>query len=130
MSGHPTDDQLVRWLGSGKPNRVGRHLEACEPCLDRLDALSDLDGGLRERLGTASDPPPGFQARAAEAAKDRLAAEEAAGAFVELFALPWRTAAALLGRNRSRGDEGTGAVIDSGATAGHDSDDDGEHRDG
>lgn len=124
MSRHPNDDVLARWLESGKPARVARHIESCDPCLERLDALSVLADGVRSGLDDASAPPVDLHARTAGGVHGRLAAEEAAAAFVELFALPWRTAAAIL-------DPGTfGPVVDSAAQASNDSDDDGEQTDG
>jgi hypothetical protein len=122
MSDHPDDSTLVSWLETGKPGRVGRHLDdGCEACLDRLDALSDL-GEMRTELASASAPPDDLQRRTTGGLQGRLAVEEAVATLFELFTIPWRTASVLLG-GRER------PVVDSPAVTGHDSDDDGEHTD-
>jgi hypothetical protein len=119
MSDHPDDHALVSWLESGKPARVGRHLEdGCDSCLDRLDTLSDL-GDVRGGLAEVSAPPDDLHRRTTGGLQGRLAAEEALVAFVDLFTIPWRTASVLLG-DRDR------PVIDADPVTGHDSDDDGE----
>jgi hypothetical protein len=122
MSDHPDDRALRAWLETGKPARVARHLDdGCETCLDRLDSLSDL-GDIRDELETVSAPPDGFQPRTTGNVQSRLAAEEAAIAFLELFTLPWRTASVLF-------DGATRREVDAPLPNGHDSDDDGEHAD-
>jgi hypothetical protein len=96
MTRHPSDDALVQWLESGKPRRVGRHVEACDGCLARVEVVSDLDGGLVTTLESASAPPPDLHRRTAGGVQGRLAAEEALAAMLELFTIPWRAASALL----------------------------------
>lgn len=96
MTRHPAEDRLIRWLESGKPRRVGRHIEACDVCLERVEAVSDLGGGLRSELESASAPPDDLQLRTTGGVQGRLASEEAVVAWLELFSVPWQTAATLL----------------------------------
>lgn len=93
---HPRDDALVRWLETGRPRRVGRHVEGCDLCMERLEAVSDLDGGLITGLESASAPPADLHARTTGGVSDRLAAEEALASVIDLFTVPWRTAASIL----------------------------------
>ena len=96
MTRHPSDEALVRWLESGKPRRVGRHVEECGACLERVEEVSDLDGGLVTHLESASAPPPDLHVRTTGGVQGRLAAEEALAAALELFAIPWQVASTLL----------------------------------
>ncbi len=117
MSAHPDEQTLQEWLETGRPGRVTRHLDECESCLDRLDALSDL-GEIRHELSDVSRPPDDLHQRTTGSVQGRIAAEEAALAVVELFTLPWRTAAAILGE--------PARPVDRRRSPGHHSDDDGE----
>lgn len=90
MTRHPDDAQLARWLDTGKPAKVARHLEGCEECLERVEERTALVGPLVETLDTVSAPPPDMPERTTGGVRSRLAAEEAAGAFVDLFAIPWQ----------------------------------------
>lgn len=96
MSRHPGDEKLAAWLESGRPRRVGRHVEECDVCLERLESASDLDGGLLTELATAASPPADHQVRTTSRVQERLAAEEAFAAMLDLFSVPWKTAVALL----------------------------------
>lgn len=96
MSRHPTDPRLMRWLESGRPRRVGRHVEACDTCLERVEVVSDLDGGLRSELESASAPPEDLHRRTTGGVQGRLAAEDSLVAWLELFSVPWQTAATLM----------------------------------
>lgn len=130
MRGHPDEPTLVRWLESEKPARVGRHLRECDQCLDRLDELSGLDGGLRSGLDSMSAPPTDLGDRTTGGVHERLAAEEAAAAFVELFALPWRTMSVLVDPAAPARREASALAVDVDVPASDDSDDDGERTDG
>ena len=119
MNDHPDDQALRRWLETGKPTGVARHLdEGCEGCLDRLDVLSDL-GEIRATLERASAPPQDLHRRTTGMVQGRLAADEAVLAFLDLFTLPARTASVLFGETTRRG-------VDGLPTTEQDSDDDGE----
>ncbi|MFP3905996.1 MAG: hypothetical protein ACLFRV_05720 [Acidimicrobiales bacterium] len=126
MRGHPDEQTLLRWLESEKPARVGRHLRECDQCLDRLDELSGLDGGVRSGLDSVSAPPADLGDRTSGGVHERLAAEEAAAAFVELFALPWRTMSVLVDPAAPPRRAATTAAVDGDGPASDDAHDDGE----
>lgn len=96
MNAHPDDQALLQWLETNRPTKVGRHVEACDECLDRVDALSGLDGEVRAGLDSASAPPPDLGARTSGAVHGRLAAEEAVASALDLFAIPWQTLSVLI----------------------------------
>lgn len=102
MSEHPTDEALAAWLATGRPARVERHLDACDGCLARVDALSEIDAGVRSELVTVTAPPADLGPRTAVGVRGRLAAQEALSVVVELFTLPWRTLDALVDDARLR----------------------------
>jgi hypothetical protein len=120
MSVHPDDETLRQWLEHGRPGRVTRHLDECELCLDRLDALTDL-GEMKVELAGLGAPPVDLHRRTTGGVQGRLAAEEAVLALVDLFTLPWRTAEAILG--------GSTRSVDAAGAADHHSHDDGEQTD-
>lgn len=125
VSTHPTDEALVAWLETGRPGRVARHLDECPECLDRVDALSELDGGVRTELDSVTAPPTDLTPRTAHRVQGRLAAQDALAVVAELLTLPWRTLDALVDDTRlARG------VVPSGPTGDDDAHDDGERRDG
>lgn len=119
MSDHPSDEVLVGWLETGRPGRVERHLESCGRCMDRLDALSDLDPALRSGLATATAPPVDLTPRTADRVQMRVGAQEALSMVVELFTLPWRTLDAVVDEGRL-----TGGVAPAAAAEDDDGDDD------
>ena len=125
MSEHPTDEVLVAWLETGRPSRIERHLDGCPACLDRLDALSDVDEGTRAGMATVTAPPVDLAPRTARRVQGRVAAQEALSVFAELFVLPWRTLDALVDDTHL----GT-RVVPSGPPGGEDAHDDGERPDG
>lgn len=63
--GHPSRSRLHEWLNTGAPRGVGDHIDQCERCADRLEAIDledepvRLDGSasLREVLGEIVAPP-------------------------------------------------------------------------
>lgn len=122
---HPSDETLTAWLESGRPSRVSRHLDGCEACLERLDALTDLDEPLLGGLESASAPPGDLVDRTSLRVQDRLVAEEAVALTVELFALPWQVLATLADRTPI-----SSRMVDADEPADHTDDDDGERHDG
>lgn len=119
MSDHPSDEALLGWLETGRPARVERHLDECGPCMDRLDALSDLDPALRSGLATATAPPEDLVPRTADRVQVRVGAQDALSMVVELFALPWWTLDAVVDEERL-----TGGVVPASTAEDDDGDDD------
>ena len=122
MTAHPGPEVLLGWLESGKPARVTRHVNGCPSCLEQLDGLSDLDGGLRLGLDAASAPPQDLAHRTSHGVRDRLAAEEALSVVAELFALPWNTLSAMAHRDPAQ------RVVDRAASRGDDANNDREQQ--
>ncbi|MGY6501953.1 MAG: hypothetical protein ACXIVQ_13810 [Acidimicrobiales bacterium] len=122
---HPDDEALVAWLDTGGPARVSRHLDGCDACLERLDALSGLGEPLIDGLGSAGAPPVDLVDRTTARVRDRVVAEEALAFTVELFALPWHVAATLVDRTPI-----SPRVVDVTPPGDNTDDDDGERRDG
>lgn len=92
---HPSDEDLIAWLETGRPASVGRHVDECPACLDRLDEITHLSSEVRSGLGAVVAPPEGLASRTANQVRNRVAGQEAASLVVELFGLPWATMAIL-----------------------------------
>ena len=88
-SRHPSRTRLQRWLATGEPRRVDRHVASCERCQSILDELSRLDEAVVADLHEVVTPPDDFDERISEGVDDRLRDEEAAGAFFDLFTIGW-----------------------------------------
>ncbi|MBK5224160.1 MAG: hypothetical protein JJE52_15055 [Acidimicrobiia bacterium] len=123
-SDHPDDSALSGWLETGRPARVGRHVETCERCVDRLDRLSDLGGSVRAGLDSVTSPPVDLEGRTTGRVHRRLVAQESMSLLIEMFTLPWRTLDAVIDGSRHR------RVAPSGGADSHDANDDGERLDG
>ncbi len=89
MTRHPSRRVLIRWLETGGPGRVDRHIGDCDHCQDQLDTLSQLDDSTIEVLVAATEPPPDLKERVSDGVDSRLRDEAAAGAFADLFAIGW-----------------------------------------
>ncbi len=130
MTRHPSDDQITQWLDTGKPARVARHLEDCEDCMARVEVRSELTDPVIESLESVSAPPTDLPARTTDGVRMRLARADAAGTFVELFALPWQFATVMIEPVEPARPVLPGPMVDRGPETGQDSHDDGERDDG
>jgi len=79
----------MKWLETGGPGRVDRHIAGCDHCQDQLDKLSQLDDSTIEVLVAATEPPSDLNERVSDGVDSRLRDEAAAGAFADLFAIGW-----------------------------------------
>lgn len=86
---HPTRRRLQRWLDTGEPRRVARHIDACARCQEQLDQLTALDEGLVADLQAATTPPEDLTDRTQGGVDARLRNEAALGAFLDLFTIGW-----------------------------------------
>lgn len=93
---HPTRRRLQRWLDTGEPRRVSRHIERCPQCQEQLEELSALDEELVADLQAATDPPEDLRARTYGGVDVRLHNEAVFGAFIDLFAIGWDFTRAVL----------------------------------
>lgn len=118
---HPKRRRLQRWLDTGEPRRVSRHIERCPQCQEQLEDLSALDEELVADLQAATDPPADLRARTYGGVDVRLHDEAVFGAFIDLFAIGWEFTRVVLdpeltdrggahhGSNPADGSDGGGA---------------------
>lgn len=97
---HPSQERLVRWLESAAPPRVGRHVEACVRCADRLDELTVLDAEPVSLLRGALAPSAGAEKRVLDAVRSELDDREALDVFADLFGAGWDAVRLLVGDNQ------------------------------
>ena len=86
---HPNRRRLQRWLDTGEPRRVARHIDACAHCQEVLEDLSALDEELVADLQAATTPPEDLTDRTQGGVDARLRDEAAVGAFLDLFTIAW-----------------------------------------
>jgi len=79
----------MKWLDTGGPGRVDRHIAGCDHCQEQLDQISELDDATREVLVAATEPPADLTERVSDGVDGRLRDEAAVGAFADLFAIGW-----------------------------------------
>lgn len=102
---HPTRQRLQRWLGTGEPRRLSKHIERCAHCQEVLDMLSALDEDLVADLQAATNPPVDLRERTHGGVDIRLRNEAAFGAFVDLFAIGFDVARTILDPELTPGDD-------------------------
>lgn len=102
---HPNRQRLQRWLDTGEPRRLSKHIERCAHCQDVLEEVSALDEGLVADLQAATDPPEDLTERTHGGVDIRLRNEAAFGAFVDLFAIGFDFARTILDPELTPGDE-------------------------
>ena len=93
---HPSRQRLLRWLDTGEPRRVERHVDECPACQAVLEDLSALGDDLVADLQAATRPPDDLTARTHGGVDGRLRDEAAFGAFLDLFAVGWDVARTIL----------------------------------
>ncbi len=93
---HPSHQRLQRWLDTGEPRRVERHVDECPDCQATLDELSALGDDVVADLHAATRPPDDLAARTQGGVDGRLRDEAAVGAFLDLFAVGWDVARTIL----------------------------------
>ena len=93
---HPTRRRLQRWLDTGEPRRVTRHIDTCPQCQAVLEELSALDEDLVAGLQAATAPPADLTDRTHGGVDARLRDQAALGTFLDLFTIGWDVAGAVL----------------------------------
>lgn len=89
-----SDRTLRKWLRTGRPRRVERHLDDPE-VIRRLDAMTELDESDRAALMALTNPADGFNERIVEQVRVRQGTEMS-GVVLDLLGLGWHTAAVML----------------------------------
>lgn len=95
-SRHPNRQQLQRWLDTGEPRRVAKHIDTCLACQEVLEKSSALDDDLVADLHAATDPPDDLRERTQGGVDLRLRNEAVLGAFLDLFTIGWDVARTVL----------------------------------
>lgn len=110
---HPNRRRLQRWLDTGEPRRVAKHIAACVRCQEKLEELTALDEGLVADLQAATTPPEDLTDRTQGGVDARLRNEAALGAFLDLFVIGWDVTRTVLDPETTHG----GVPHDEGGTA-------------
>lgn len=89
---HPNDAALARWLESGGPDAVTAHVESCNRCATRLEAI---EGGpitaLRPALEQTLAPPEEMVGRVRTKVAEVGPQSEALRTVLDLFGAGWET---------------------------------------
>lgn len=102
---HPSGARLRTWLDTGAPAGVGEHVEGCERCADRLEAIDQTDArdvaddepvSLRQVLTELVSPPADLPNRVLRGVERRQRAEREMMLFAGLFSIGVETAHVLL----------------------------------
>lgn len=97
-----SDRTLNRWLRTGRPRRVERHLDDPDTTA-RLDAMTRLTASETRALTDVVTPPPGLHERLVERVGRRVDGE-IVSALIDLYGLGWHTASAVFDpEDRDRG---------------------------
>lgn len=84
-SGHPSDQDLIRWTMSGKGIRAERHALHCAFCEQRLEALTELAPETAAGLAAALSPSSGLLDRLTEHLHQRLVNQETMAVLADLL---------------------------------------------
>ena len=98
--GHPSRARLQQWLDTGEPLGVGSHIEHCERCAERLEAIDlenaplrlDGTGSLREALGELVAPPADLSSRVLHGIERRSRVERELSLLAGLLSIGVETA--------------------------------------
>lgn len=84
-TGHPSDQDLVRWTISGKGRRAEQHAMHCVFCEQRLETLTELAPETATRLASALTPSGRFLDRLTEHLHQRLLNQETLAVLTDLL---------------------------------------------
>lgn len=100
----PSERTLARWLRTGRPHSVERHLD--DPrVIEILDRLTVIDDEVADGLATLTAAPAAVTERAIDDVRRRADRADLA-ALVDLVGLGWHTGRAVAGgARRDRDDE-------------------------
>ncbi len=93
---HPNRQRLQRWLDTGEPRRVAKHVERCLHCQEALEIISALDERLVADLQAATAPPEDLRERTHGGVDLRLRNEAALGVFLDIFTIGWDVARCIV----------------------------------
>ena len=102
---HPSRQRLQRWLDTGEPRRLSKHIERCAHCQNLLEEVSALDADLVADLQAATNPPEDLTERTHGGVDVRLRNEAAFGSFIDLFTIGFDFARTILDPELTPGGE-------------------------
>lgn len=85
-STHPADPVLLEWLDATAGDDVASHIEGCDVCADRLEALLGEDH-LDEALELLLAPPIGLEKRVTSKVQRRLSGRADMDLFTDLLGI-------------------------------------------
>lgn len=96
---HLTDTDLHRWLDGADIGSDDEHLERCEECAARLEAIAEpeADGMLPDALAAYFEPEPDLAERTLRKVERQLEARAALDTFVGLLGIGVEAARVVLG---------------------------------
>lgn len=92
--GHPSRKRLEAWLAGTAPE-LDDHVDTCERCADRLEALASPGPSLGDALRRALAPPSGLAPRLTSGIARKMQTRQDLSTVVDLMGLPIHTARAL-----------------------------------
>ncbi len=84
-SAHPRPELLHRWLETSQPDRVGRHIDDCDQCMEHIELLSQVDVSAMAQLSSALAAPPVAKERASRMLAQQRRDREATSVLLDLF---------------------------------------------
>lgn len=101
---HPSKQRLHTWLLTGEPDGVGVHVERCERCAERLEALDETEpvfdvdrpSPLRQALTSMFAPPDDLGDRVVEQVTRRSRGGDELALLAGLFSIGVETAQLML----------------------------------
>lgn len=91
---HPSRRRLLAWLDSGDPD-IEAHIDTCERCASKIEALSQPTPPLSEALIAMLQPPPDLQPRLRTGIARKLQAQDDLEFVLGFLGLPWKTVQAI-----------------------------------
>jgi len=106
--GHLSKRRLQAWVDGSTDPRADAHLERCERCSGRVEALEPVpDTELRNLLTAELAPPSEMLARLEARVREEVGRTSELEVIGELFTLSLRTLRVLIGDNAAQSERGT-----------------------
>ncbi len=93
---HPSTEDIVSWLETGRPAELGEHIGTCDRCSDEADSLSQASV-LVQRFRSYLAAPEDFEERISWRVEETMSRWQAIEIFFELFSVGPRTAGLMMG---------------------------------
>lgn len=96
MAEHPSDRRLQRWVEGRRTLLTSNHVQHCPQCAQRLEEMTALEVGLRERLTSDLSPADLVAKRMTERLERAFADRETMSVLIDLMNNGLRTSQVLL----------------------------------